>query len=50
MAEALDAITVEPQDVAALLRDAVTAGTNLVTLADRHDNLNRAARMRAADT
>jgi 8-oxo-dGTP pyrophosphatase MutT (NUDIX family) len=50
MTEALDAITVEPQDVAALLRDAVTAGTNLVTLADRHDNLNRAARMRAADT
>jgi 8-oxo-dGTP pyrophosphatase MutT (NUDIX family) len=32
--EALDAITVEPQDIAALLRDAVTTGTNLVTLAD----------------
>jgi ADP-ribose pyrophosphatase YjhB (NUDIX family) len=33
-AEALGAITLEPEDIAALLRDAVTTGTDLATLAD----------------
>ncbi|HEV2374655.1 MAG TPA: hypothetical protein VGS19_21150 [Streptosporangiaceae bacterium] len=33
-AEALDAINADPGEVAALLRDAVKAGTDLVTLAD----------------
>ena len=31
--EALDAISVEPEEIAALLRDAITTGTDLVTLA-----------------
>ena len=33
-AEALDAISIEPQDIAALLCDAVANGTSLATLAD----------------
>jgi len=33
-AEALDAISLEPDDIAALLRNAVTTGTDLATLAD----------------
>jgi hypothetical protein len=31
---ALDAMRVERQEIAALLRNVITAGTNLVTLAD----------------
>ena len=30
--EALDAISVEPKEIAALLRDAITTGTDLITL------------------
>jgi len=32
--QALDAISLDPQEIAALLRDAVTTGTDLATLAD----------------
>lgn len=32
--EALDAISVDPAEIAALLRDAIATGTDLVTLAD----------------
>jgi 8-oxo-dGTP pyrophosphatase MutT (NUDIX family) len=32
--EALSTLTVEPEEIAALLHDAVTTGTNLVTLVD----------------
>ena len=32
--EALDALSIEPEEIGALLRDAITTGTELVTLAD----------------
>jgi hypothetical protein len=39
--EALDTISVEPEEIATLLRDAITTGTDLVTLAHPAPKLPR---------